>query len=1026
MKRNRLQRRGLAVAALVAAIAIGPAAASSALVLGFEPNVPDPLGCCKVAAYNASAANTDTHPTYIVQNADGSAADGSSLEDSVWGEVVQAGQLQSLNSDHQFVLSVPLTVGVGFGATQAQIAVGLQDVVNGDWDGQYSRMAQELRDAATGDTHSNAGYPNAVIRLGYEFDGGWMPWSANGNEALWVQAYQHVWGLLHAVSSGFTFDWNGDPGYMQSETAAYPGDAYVDTIGLDVYDQGAGAAWNSTTNTWVDPVASFNVIKANLQWTENFAVTHGKTVSYPEWALSGHKPGQTDQNGGDDPTFIQGMYDWMSRLPTSGAGSLAYDSYFDQSPDQNHQISTGIFPKSLARFRTLFGSRTAVYGKSILAQNPLGYWRLDESSGTTAADSSGNAHDSTYTGGYTLGAASALVTDSDRALTLNGTTGYVNAGSLGVTQSSAFTEEVWVKSTSAANAWLVSEGSTSSATPAAGLSTNTSGSKARFSIRDDAGTTVGVTGTATVNDGVWHHIVGVRNGTSLSLYVDGKLDGTTTGTLGTITLNTTTIAAIRQPTTGGYLNGSIDEAAMYTTALGASQVVNQYQSSKSIYAGSLTSTAPAAYWRLGETSGTAANDVSGNAHSGTYTGGYTLGAVDALASDTNKAVTLNGTTGYVSAGNLGVTQSPAFTEEVWVKTTSAANAWLISEGSTSSATPAAGLSTNTSGSKARFSIRDSASTTVGITGASTINDGQWHDLVGVRDGTSLSLYVDGVLDGTTTGTVGSISLNTTTIGAIRQPTTGGYLNGSLDEAAMYTSALSASEVESQYDAAASIYAGLALTSSPSAYWRLGESSGTAAADASSSGATGSYTGGYTFGATGAIAADANNKAVTLNGSTGYVNAGYQGVTQSSAFTEEVWVKTTSTANAWLFSEGSTSSLTPAGGLSTNTSGSKARFSIRDDANATVGVTGTTTINDGQWHHLVGVRNGTSLSLYVDGQLDGTTTGTVGTITLNTTSIGAIRQPTTGAYLNGSIDEAAIYLTALDAGTIAQHYYFGTR
>lgn len=39
---------------------------------------------------------------------------------------------------------------------------------------------------------------------------------------------------------------------------------------------------------------------------------------------------------------------------------------------------------------------------AILAQSPVGYWKLDETSGTTAIDSSGNGRNGTYAGTYTL------------------------------------------------------------------------------------------------------------------------------------------------------------------------------------------------------------------------------------------------------------------------------------------------------------------------------------------------------------------------------------------------------------------------------------------------------------------------------------------------------------------------------------------------------------------------------------------------------------------------------------------------
>ena len=115
--------------------------------------------------------------------------------------------------------------------------------------------------------------PDAVIRLGWEFDGGWMPWSSPGNEALWVQAYRHVHDVFRGGLPGFKFDWNGDSGYLQGQTAAYPGDSYVDVVGIDLYDKGMGGAtaWNSSTRSWSDPNAAWSRILPNLQWQRDFA-----------------------------------------------------------------------------------------------------------------------------------------------------------------------------------------------------------------------------------------------------------------------------------------------------------------------------------------------------------------------------------------------------------------------------------------------------------------------------------------------------------------------------------------------------------------------------------------------------------------------------------------------------------------------------------------------------------------------------------------------------------------------------------
>lgn len=64
------------------------------------------------------------------------------------------------------------------------------------------------------------------------------------------------------------------------------------------------------------------------------------------------------------------------------------------------------------------------YAATVLADNPVGYWRLGESEGTTAADSSGNDHHGAYEGDPTLGV-TGLIDDPDLAVELGGDGDYV-------------------------------------------------------------------------------------------------------------------------------------------------------------------------------------------------------------------------------------------------------------------------------------------------------------------------------------------------------------------------------------------------------------------------------------------------------------------------------------------------------------------------------------------------------------------------------------------------------------------------
>jgi hypothetical protein len=79
-----------------------------------------------------------------------------------------------------------------------------------------------------------------------------------------------------------------------------------------------------------------------------------------------------------------------------------------------------------------------------------------------------------------------------------------------------------------------------------------------------------------------------------------------------------------------------------------------------------------------------------------------------------------------------------------------------------------------------------------------------------------------------------------------------------------------------------------------------------------------------------------------------------------------------------------------------------------------------TINDGEWHHVVGVVRSDGYEIYVDGSSSGSTSISVGNTTgYNETSIGAWVNG--GDRFVGSIDEPAVYSTALSAERIAAHY-----
>src|SRR5262249_49838587 len=85
------------------------------------------------------------------------------------------------------------------------------------------------------------------------------------------------------------------------------------------------------------------------------------------------------------------------------------------------------------------------YAQTVIGDAPVGYWRLDETSGTTAAKAAGTANNGTYTS-VTLGAPGLLGSASDKAVTFNGTSSRVQiASSAAIQLPSQVSVEAWIK-----------------------------------------------------------------------------------------------------------------------------------------------------------------------------------------------------------------------------------------------------------------------------------------------------------------------------------------------------------------------------------------------------------------------------------------------------------------------------------------------------------------------------------------------------------------------------------------------------
>jgi Ca2+-binding RTX toxin-like protein len=218
--------------------------------------------------------------------------------------------------------SVPIMVNDGVSS--------LATAATGAYNAYYRSVAQTLLASRGSDSDP------IYIRTGWEANADWFPWSAIGKEASFIGAFRQMVDTFRDISPRFKFEWNInysegglDPAKM------YPGDAYVDVVGMDFY-------WTPEYQG-SDPVKAFNAIanaKYGLQWLENFADAHGKPTAYSEWGI----------NSNNAPEYLKLVQAWFDNH------DVAYQSFWDYTMDKVTALSHGENPTSGAAFKSLFGA----------------------------------------------------------------------------------------------------------------------------------------------------------------------------------------------------------------------------------------------------------------------------------------------------------------------------------------------------------------------------------------------------------------------------------------------------------------------------------------------------------------------------------------------------------------------------------------------------------------------------------------------------------------------------------------------
>lgn len=237
---------------------------------------------------------------------------------------------------------------------------------------------------------------------------------------------------------------------------------------------------------------------------------------------------------------------------------------------------------SVSSLEFLFGQQMALAATQDITSGLVGYWALDEGSGTSAGDSSGNGHSGTLSGGpvWTTG-------KLGTSLSFNGSGTSVTISQSTVNTSGSYSVAAWVQ-LSNLNNWSTAvsqDGSNISGfflqytSPGAGAD----GGKFAFSLVSAdsvSGTSVRATSPFSPNANVWYHLIGVYDSSSNTskLYVNGALVGTRSVTAA---WNATGSTVIGRAKWGGgpvdFWPGLIDDVRIYNRVLSDADVSSLYQ-----------------------------------------------------------------------------------------------------------------------------------------------------------------------------------------------------------------------------------------------------------------------------------------------------------------------------------------------------------------------------------------------------------------------------------------------------------------
>ncbi|MET7688840.1 glycosyl hydrolase [Streptomyces sp. NPDC005483] len=191
---------------------------------------------------------------------------------------------RTAKDDRMFVLNVPMLERNEEGVPDAEVRKLLRQGAAGQFDHHFRALAERLVALKV---------PDTILVLGWEMNGTTYTHRCGPDPEAWKKYWNRIVTVMRSVpGQRFRFDFTPSRGRDAIPwTQCFPGDDTVDIIGMDAYDQPRGLSFDEQVN---EPYG--------LQAHVDFAKSHNKPISYPEWGLF---------RNGDNDTYMRRMLAWI-------------------------------------------------------------------------------------------------------------------------------------------------------------------------------------------------------------------------------------------------------------------------------------------------------------------------------------------------------------------------------------------------------------------------------------------------------------------------------------------------------------------------------------------------------------------------------------------------------------------------------------------------------------------------------------------------------------------------------------------